>query len=233
MQILRIALAATLVATAGMASATEITLGLGHGDKPDYARGGEDYLHSVSWYTGLVDVEMHAQEGTFGFLELPPDYDDDLPADANVAAYVQRIGECGNDDTCDPFVVTFSAPLDAAGVDFLGADNLSGADNKIFSTEFFLEAWSGPNGTGTLLARVTDPGPLLPAPVLDFVYPLSLTATVPGIRSIVFSAEALTEDYTSPVNLAILGSLRLTIVPEPASAALLALGLLLLGARRR
>jgi hypothetical protein len=147
------------------------------------------------------------------------------------------MGECGNDDTCSPFVVTFSVPLDAASVDFLGAANLSGADNDILSASFFLEAWSGPNGTGTLLALVTDPGPSLPTPVNEFDYPLSLTATVAGIRSIVFSAEALTVEYQHDPdpykNLALVSTLRLTLVPEPCSGALLALGLALLGARRR
>jgi hypothetical protein len=155
----------------------------------------------------------------------------------NVAAGVHATGhiECGNQTDCDPFVATFSVLLDAVGVDFIGVGDFSGASIEIFSAGFFLQAFSGPNGTGTLLGTIADPGgiPVTPRAGGGFLLPASLSIVAPGIQSIVFGATALTDEDPDEHNLSIVERVRFTPVPEPGTAAMLALGLCAVASGRR
>jgi hypothetical protein len=180
-----------------------------------------------------VEVEIHALGDGFGYVLTGPD-----PApDENVASGVSADGdiECGNQDNCNPFVATFSIALDAVGVDFIGVGNFAGGGAIIFSSGFFLDAWSGPDATGTLLASVADPGgaAVTPLPGGGYLLPASLSLVASGIRSIVFGATAITDEYVDPVNLSIVDRIRMIPVPEPATAGMVALGLIALSARGR
>jgi hypothetical protein len=219
----------------GVASATEISVNFA---SPVFALGndGSDSLRYARYETGGVTTELTTQGGgSFGYwnagdLKLGPDDD--------VTPYIGSVDDCGNHDACRPYVATFSVLLDGAAVRFFGVGNFSGSDADMLSASYFLEAWSGPNGTGTLLGRVTDPGGIIPSFVPGQTFyelPASLSISAAGIRSIVFAADVLTDsnDFDGPVNLASGVGLTITIVPEPTSGALLALGLVALAARRR
>ena len=149
--------AAAVVAVATGAPATEIPIAI---DAPSFAlplEVGTDSLRYARYdLAGGLTVELVAQDGDhFGYWD-SGDYDP-LP-DESVAPFVEDVGDCGNNDDCAPYVATFSTTVDGASIGWSGLLNASGSSASIESGSFFLEAWSGPDGTGTLLARVVDPG---------------------------------------------------------------------------
>jgi hypothetical protein len=218
----------------GVAGATEIPVGL---ESPDVAlRSDTDGLRYTRYERQGVTIELETQGGgSFGFWNrrLVPGDPDVYPDD--VTPYVEDVTDCGNDDQCTPYVATFSVPIAGARVGFYGVANFSGSSAEITSATYFLEAWSGPNGTGTMLDRVTDPGGSgfpVPNGPNGIHLPANLVISTSGIRSIVFGADALTTYHgTQHVNLAWGVGLTLTIIPEPATGALMALGLLMLARR--
>ena len=224
----------TCLCVAAGAPATEIALEFDA--QPGFALagpGGSD-MSFARYEVGELQVELSALGSGFGNVD-----PNSVPPGANVAPFVNAAGfvTCGNQDDCEPFVASFSIALHAVGVDFIGVGDFSGGEAEIFHAGFFLQAWSGPDGTGTLLGQIGDPGgtPLVPRAGGGFLMPSGLSLTAPGIRSIVFGAEAVTdvEDPGTTHNLSIVERIRMAAVPEPATAALLALGLLGLAARAR
>jgi hypothetical protein len=219
----------TLFATVG-ATATEILVDI---EAPTFALGSEDWLTYARYETGDVTTELtQLDDPHMGYWE-GYDHPEIGPGD-DMSAFIEDVGDCGNDDQCTPWVATFSVPLDAASVLFNGVANVSGSQAKIISATFFLEAWSGPNGTGTLLGSASDPGFSLDPPANDYtLHPVTVALSAPGIRSIVFGADTITTYHgTQHKNLSWLGSLELTVVPEPSTGVLLALGLVGLARRR-
>jgi hypothetical protein len=224
----------TCLLTAAVASAAEFTLEFDA--QPSFALAGPGLsdMSLARYGVGGFDIELSALGSGFG--EVDPN---DVPPGGDIAAFVDANGfvACGNQDDCEPYIASFSVALDAVGVDFIGVGDFSGGEAEIFTASYFLEAWSGPDGTGTLLAQIGDPGgtPLIPRAGGGFLMPSCLSLVAPGIRSIVFGAEAVTdiEDPGNTHNLSIVERLHLTTVPEPSTAALLALGVIGLAARAR
>ena len=225
-------LVGSTLALASAAPATEIALEFDQ--QPEFALegpGGSDMAFARYAVSG-VEVELEALGSGFGYV----DTFGASPGD-NVAGGVDANGHmgCGNESSCNPFVATFSIALDAVGVDFLGVGDFSGGNPEILSSGFFLDAWSGPDGSGTLLGSVFDPGgaPGAPLPFGGFALPSSLSVLAPGIRSIVFGGSTLIRDATEDNNLSVVERIRMTLAPEPSPAALLSLGLAGVAWRRR
>ena len=214
------------------ASATELALEFDQ--QPVFALegpGGSD-LRLARYVVDGIEVELSALGSGFGYVDTTG-----LP-DENVAAgvVVNDQMECGNQPGCEPFLMNFSAVLDAVAVDFLGVGDFSGSDGDLFESTFFLFAYSGPDGTGTIVASGEHPGgpPGAPRSGGGFELPATLAAVAPAIRSIVFGSRTLSDgDGSLGIhNLAIVERVRMT-VPEPATLALVALGLLALVRERR
>lgn len=138
---------------------------------------------------------------------------------------------CGNTSDCYPYLADFSEPLLSAQVEVLGvAENGGGAQFPFEILQIYLEAWSEPGATGSLLGRIELPGALAPV-VIAFTAPDGTT-----IGSLLFGAT--TTDHgachgATCDNLAVIDNLLVTPVPEPSTSALLALGLVALAWRRR
>jgi len=221
------------LAFASAASASEIALEFDQ--KPELALigpGGTDMRFARYTVSG-IGVELEALGSGFGYVETlgVGDPNEDVSADVVADGHT----ECGNQPDCNPFVATFSIALDGVGVDFLGVGDFSGGHPDILSSAFFLEAYSGPGGTGTLLASVVDPGgaPGADLPFGGSALPASLSLSAAGIRSIVFGGTTLARDEPDPHNLSIVERVRMSLAPEPSTGALLALGVGMLAVRRR
>jgi len=148
-----------------------------------------------------------------------------LTAGGESIDWVDGVVQSGNTDDLYPYVADFSMPLLSTHVEILGAaENGGGAEVPYSIIELYLEAWSGLGATGLLLGRV-DLGPDVPA-VLAFTAPEGST-----IGSLRFAAPTTDHGACHGAicdNLAIIDNLLVTPVPEPGTAALLALGLAVL-----
>ncbi len=118
-----------------------------------------------------------------------------------------------------PFVASFSAPINSFSIAY--GDFGSDADTLT------LQAYSGLDGTGTLLASAFDNYGINAFPVFDTV-----TVAAAGIRSVVFIGGG--PPFTHSVYYDNIVVDTVAAVPEPPTALLLALaGALLVGGRRR
>jgi hypothetical protein len=225
----------SLVCSAFVSAASATEFALEFDQQPVFALegpGGSD-LRLARYVVGGIEVELTALGSGFGYVDttaLPPG--DDVSAGVIVNGQM----ECGNQPGCEPFVMNFSVELDAVAVDFLGVGDFSGSNGNIFESTFFLLAFSGPDGTGTLIRSSEHPGgpPGAPRSGGGFELPATLAAVAPTIRSIVFGSRTLSDGDGSlgTVNLAILDRVRMT-VPEPSTLMLVALGLLGVARARR
>jgi len=184
----------------------------------------------ADWNAGTLESHTHTVDGltlTLTTTEAPrsaPPHDQSGYVDWG---YVGGQMQCGNVADCFPYLADFSAGLSGAQVDFLGVDAEGDAVEPLL---FYLEAYAGAGGSGALLASVSQAGPG-PSAVLALTAP-------PGteIRSLVFGVESscIDTDCDSLLqdNTGIVGQL-IVMVPEPASALLVALGVLALSARPR
>jgi hypothetical protein len=176
--------------------------------------------YSTATFTGGgIDIAMHADGAGHVGLE----YDGGFEPSGGVL-------ECTN-TICHDYVATFSSLLHEVAVDFVGARD-NGIGGAILSSSFYLYAYSGEGGTGTLLASALVPDMPATLPFAQgFVAPVTLSVVGPAIRSIVFGGLSIGE-LGSEGNLTRVDRIRMA-VPEPASGALLGLGLLAVGATAR
>lgn len=134
---------------------------------------------------------------------------------------------CGNTSDCGAYLADFSVPLSSVSLEMFAAFQDGHPVDAVLS--LYLEAWSEAGATGELLGSVLLPG----------VVPATLAfSALPGqsIGSIRFGASALVlgDSGCDPcVNLGAFDDLVATPVPEPASAALVMLGLTVCTAMRR
>lgn len=166
----------------------------------------------ADWEAGVHTEHVH----TVGGLTLT------LTAEFVDWGWIGPVINCGNTPDCTPYVADFSAVLLAVQVDLLGAQNTCGCGEEFPDPlTFYLRAYSGPSATGALLGEVVVDASLGPAT-------LALDAP-PGspIASIAFGAATADNGECGGdcVNLGIADNLIATPVPEPATAALVALGL--------
>jgi len=144
--------------------------------------------------------------------------------------WIGDVINCGNQEDWSPYLADFSKPLSAAQVDLLGAINTCGCGDEFPDPIlYYLDAYSGPQATGTLLGSVAIDASLGPA---------TLALNAPGdqrIRSITFGATTVDNGESGGpcTNLGIADNLVVQQVPEPAGAVTFATGLLLLGHRLR
>jgi hypothetical protein len=133
---------------------------------------------------------------------------------------------CGNVTDCSPYLADFSAPLIAAQVDLLRAEDRSGSGDDLEPALFYLEAYSEAGGTGALLTELEADGTGGPAT-------LALTAPAGSlIRSLVFGSTARCVGdcrFGDRENLGVADDLIVTPVPEPSEALLFATSLIGLG----
>lgn len=217
-----------LLLLAVAAHAVEIPL-----DSPSFAlpeRLGGDGLRYVRYdLPGLTaELTTASLRPHWGYWDIA---NDSLP-DGSVTPFVESVSDCGNDDSCAPIILTFSVPVSSATVAWDGVGNY-GSGAIILSSAFWLEAWSEPFGEGVLLAGVFDPGGEVEQDGDLYPFPVTLSLSHAGIRSIVFSADALTSIYPDePFNLSDLASV-VVVVPEPRTGWMVAVGLVAISRRRR
>lgn len=189
--------------SAGCSEPTPVSEGPFANCDPDWAN---------DWEAGLITDHVHTIDGLT--LTLTAEYVD--------WGFQGPVISCGNTPDCTPYLADFSSALLDVQIDLLGAQNASGAGDEFPDPlTFYLRAYSGASASGDLLGEVVAAAPLGPA-TLAFTAPAGSP-----IQSIVFGATTVDngECGGNCQNLGIADNLIATPIPEPATAALLALGL--------